>query len=117
MDFSQFDVDAPLPDLSGNNGHQGTVADMVRTGKTLREIATTHKATESIELCGSVETVADRMEEVMAEVGGDGFLIAAPVTRKNVTEITDGLAPALRRRGVLRHRYEHATFRDNLLST
>lgn len=117
MDFSQFDVDAPLPDLSGNNGHQGTVADMVRTGKTLREIATTHKATESIELCGSVETVADRMEEVMAEVGGDGFLIAAPVTRKNVTEITDGLAPALRRRGLLRHRYEHATFRDNLLST
>ncbi|GAA0306412.1 NtaA/DmoA family FMN-dependent monooxygenase [Kineococcus aurantiacus] len=115
-DFSQFDVDAPLPDLSGNNGHQGTVADMFRNGKTLREIATNHRTTESVELCGSPDTVAERMGEIMEEVGGDGFLIAAPVTRKNLTEIGDGLAPALRRRGLLRDRYPHGTFRENLLS-
>ncbi|PRY11187.1 NtaA/DmoA family FMN-dependent monooxygenase [Kineococcus rhizosphaerae] len=115
-DFSQFDVDAPLPDLSGNNGHQGTVADMVRSGKTLREIVTNHRTTESVELCGTPDTVAERMGEIMEEVGGDGFLIAAPVTRKNLTEIGDGLAPALRRRGLLRTEYPHRTFRENLLS-
>jgi hypothetical protein len=56
------------------------------------------------------------MGEIMEEVGGDGFLIAAPVTRKNLTEIGDGLAPALRRRGLLRKGYPHATFRENLLT-
>jgi hypothetical protein len=52
---------------------------------------------------------------VMEHAGGDGFLIASPVTRKNVSEIADGLAPALRRRGLIRSDYPHATFRENLL--
>jgi hypothetical protein len=56
------------------------------------------------------------MGEAMDYAGGDGFLIAKPVTRKNIAEIADGLAPALRRRGLLRRGYEHEYFRDNLLS-
>ena len=51
----------------------------------------------------------------MEEVGGDGFLIASPVTRKAVGEIADGLAPALRRRRLMRTGYGHKYFRDNLL--
>jgi hypothetical protein len=37
------------------------------------------------------------------------------VTRKNITEIADGLAPALRRRGLIRSSYSYELFRDNLL--
>jgi hypothetical protein len=55
------------------------------------------------------------MGEVMEHVGGDGFLVALPVTRRNITEIADGLAPALRRRGLIRSSYTHELFRDNLL--
>jgi hypothetical protein len=55
------------------------------------------------------------MDEAMKYVGGDGFLVSLPVTRKNITEITDGLAPALRRRGLIRSSYTYELFRDNLL--
>jgi hypothetical protein len=54
---------------------------------------------------------------MMDEIGGDGFLIMnGELTRRYVTEITDGLVPELQRLGVVRTRYEHAMFRDNLLA-
>jgi hypothetical protein len=56
------------------------------------------------------------MGEIMEEVGGDGFLIRTPVTRRNITEVTDGLAPALRRRGLIRSSYTGTTLRENLLA-
>jgi hypothetical protein len=56
------------------------------------------------------------MGEAMDYVGGDGYLIGTPVTRRNITEICDGLAPALRARGLIRSEYEHPTFRENLLA-
>jgi len=116
MDFSKFDLDAPMPDLSGNNGHQSTMADMARSGRTLREIAENHRTIESVELVGTPDSVADQMKEVMDHAGGDGFLIASPVTRKNVSEIADGLAPALRKRDLIRSDYAFPTFRENLLA-
>ena len=70
-----------------------------------------------VELIGTPETVADRMGEVMEAVGGDGFLISRPgtgLTRKYITEVTDGLVPALQRRGLTRTAYTHEHFRDNL---
>ena len=84
-------------------------------GKTLREVAATRVAIESMELVGTPETVAAQMGEAMEYVGGDGFLVASPVTRKNITEIADALAPVLRRRGLTRSSYSHEYFRDNLL--
>ena len=53
----------------------------------------------------------------MEEVGGDGFLITTPVLRvgrRYIVEITDGLVPALQRRGLARTAYGHAMLRDNL---
>ncbi|HEY5272367.1 MAG TPA: hypothetical protein VIJ34_03930 [Acidimicrobiales bacterium] len=55
------------------------------------------------------------MDEIMEVVGGDGFLIRALPTRKNQTEICDGLAPALRRHGLVRSEYTYDTLRENLL--
>jgi FMN-dependent oxidoreductase (nitrilotriacetate monooxygenase family) len=118
LDFSRFDLDAPFPDLTGlSNGHQSMVDDMMRQGQglTLREMAVNRGRSNSIELVGSPDTVAAQMGEAMEHVGGDGFLVALPVTRRNITEIADGLAPALRRRGLIRSSYTHELFRDNLL--
>jgi FMN-dependent oxidoreductase (nitrilotriacetate monooxygenase family) len=120
LDFSVFPLDEPFPDVAHLvNGHQSSVADYTRAaagGKTLREVAQTRMITESIELCGSPDTVAAQMGEAMAHAGGDGFLVASNVTRKKITEIADGLAPALRRRGLIRDGYAHDLFRDNLLA-
>ncbi|OLT11912.1 FMNH2-dependent monooxygenase [Pseudonocardia sp. CNS-139] len=118
FDFAKFDLDAPFPDIEGkSNGHQSMVDAMARAGRgrTLREVASTRRNAESVELVGTPDTVAAQMGEVMEHVGGDGFLINGLVTRKNITEICDGLAPALRRRGLIRSGYPFETFRENLL--
>jgi alkanesulfonate monooxygenase SsuD/methylene tetrahydromethanopterin reductase-like flavin-dependent oxidoreductase (luciferase family) len=122
IDLSEFDLDQPLPDLTGKvNGHQSTLNRFAKDGgvnqKTLRDLARAHSTVESIELVGSPDTVADQMKEAMAYVGGDGFLIAGgPLDRRAIATIADGLAPALRKRGLTRTHYEFEHFRDNLLA-
>jgi len=37
------------------------------------------------------------------------------LTHRSISEITDGLVPALQRRGLTRRDYGHEQFRDNLL--
>jgi FMN-dependent oxidoreductase (nitrilotriacetate monooxygenase family) len=118
IDFSSYDLDAPVGELT-TNGHQSSLANFMRKagGRTLREAIlayTSHGG--SVDLVGSPDTVAAQMDEVMQEVGGDGFLLVLPnVSRKTVTEITDGLVPALQQRGLVRRNYTHKQFRDNLL--
>jgi FMN-dependent oxidoreductase (nitrilotriacetate monooxygenase family) len=119
VDFSQFDLDAPVPDDVTTNGERGSLEHFLRKGKgkTLRELAATGLS-EAVELVGTPDQVADRMGELMDEVGGDGFLITSPVMRLNrryIVEITDGLVPALQRRGLTRTDYTFEQFRDNLL--
>jgi alkanesulfonate monooxygenase SsuD/methylene tetrahydromethanopterin reductase-like flavin-dependent oxidoreductase (luciferase family) len=70
---------------------------------------------DAIDLVGAPDRVAAKMGEIMEEVGGDGYLISNGVTRKSIGEIAGGLAPALKRRGLLRKSYGHELFRDNLL--
>ncbi len=119
IDFSGFDLDAPVGELS-TNGHQSSLAGFLRkAGKnTLREAIIDYSSMGAcIDLVGTPETIAGQMDEAMQEVGGDGFLIALPnVSRRAVVEVTDGLVPALQQRGLVRKAYEHAHFRDNLLA-
>ncbi len=119
IDFSTFDLDAPVGELS-TNGHQSSLAGFLRkAGKnTLREAVIDYTSMGAcIDLVGTPDAVAGQMAEAMQEVGGDGFLIALPnVSRRSVAEVTDGLVPALQRRGLVRKQYEHAHFRDNLLA-
>ena len=50
------------------------------------------------------------MAELMEEVGGDGFIFTGNLTRRYIAEITDGLVPALQRRGVVRAAYAAPAF-------
>jgi FMN-dependent oxidoreductase (nitrilotriacetate monooxygenase family) len=118
IDFSQFDLDAPIPDDLSTNGHQSQLENWRAQlgGKTIRE-GFSRMRVQSIELVGSPDTVAAQLDEAMQEVGGDGFLIyGQPISREYVAEMTDGLCPALQRRGLIRTEFSHATFRENLRS-
>ena len=115
IDFSTFDLDAPIGELS-TNGQQGTLKRFLAQGQTLREIAANYRYGLEDAVVGTADHVAGVMAEVMEEVGGDGFMFSGLVTRRFVAEIADGVVPALQRRGLVRTAYEHEHFRDNLLA-
>jgi FMN-dependent oxidoreductase (nitrilotriacetate monooxygenase family) len=119
VDLSPYPLDDPLPEHITTNGHQSSLQMFLENnrGKTLREALSGWRVAESIELAGTPDAVAGQMDEIMQEVGGDGFLFfGQPVSRRYLTEICDGLAPALQRRGLTRSSYEHQTLRENLLA-
>ncbi|MFF4806219.1 NtaA/DmoA family FMN-dependent monooxygenase [Streptomyces sp. NPDC001351] len=122
IDFAQFDLDEPLPYRLQTNGEQGSLDQLQQwgSGKTLRELVMDAAGglVSSVELIGTPDQVAQRMGEVMEEVGGDGFMLTTPVLRLNrhwVADVTDGLVPALQRRGLTRAAYTPGhTLRQNL---
>jgi FMN-dependent oxidoreductase (nitrilotriacetate monooxygenase family) len=120
IDFSKFPLDEPLPPLT-TNGEQGSLDKFAQwgTGKTLRQLAMERfeAAEPELEFIGSPDTVAERMGQVMEAVGGDGFLISTPfqrTSRRFITEVTEGLVPALQRRGLARTAYTGTTLREVL---
>jgi long-chain alkane monooxygenase len=114
IDFSKYDLDEKLPNLT-TNGHQTVAARF--SGRTPREIVQAGRSLQDVDLVGTPDTVARQMSEIIDAVGGDGFLITDPeLTRRYISEIADGLTPALQKLGVVRSRYEHVTLRDNLLA-
>jgi alkanesulfonate monooxygenase SsuD/methylene tetrahydromethanopterin reductase-like flavin-dependent oxidoreductase (luciferase family) len=116
VDFSTFDLDAPFPDLTNTNATRSSMAMMTANsaGMTLRQAAEADPR-RSVELIGTPDAVAAQMGEIVEEIGGDGFLISGNVNRRYIAEITEGLVPELRKRGLVRDGYTHEQFRDNLL--
>ncbi len=116
VDFSKFDLDAPVPQIKTNAAQSSTALMTGGTGqKTLREVASAPHGI-GLDFVGTPDTVAAQMAETMQEIGGDGYLVNEMPTRRRIAEITDGLVPALKRRGVVRTEYSHDTFRANLLA-
>ncbi len=116
IDFAKFDLDAPLPEVRTNASRASFESYLSGDGtRTLREMLL-DPGSGGLDFVGTADSIASDMGAMMVEVGGDGFLIHDPLTRKAVIEVTDGLAPALKRRGLLRTAYQHRHFRENLLS-
>jgi len=70
-----------------------------------------------VDFTGSPSTVAGKMADAMEAIGGDGFLISTPFQRTNrrfIVEVTEGLVPALQRRGLMRTGYTGRTLREVL---
>lgn len=115
VDFSKFDLDQPVPEVKTNAAQASTAALTTAANKrTLREIVM-DPASGGFDFVGSPETIAAKMGETMQAIGGDGYLVSHVLTRRSVAEIADGLAPALKRRSLIRSSYAHQQFRDNLL--
>ncbi|MFE5836518.1 NtaA/DmoA family FMN-dependent monooxygenase [Arthrobacter sp. NPDC056493] len=117
IDFRQFDLDAPLPELS-TNSNQGTLEHFSKAappGSTLRQILQARSGGAGDSIIGTAEEIADYLEETGAAVGGDGFLFSGFVDPATIHGVLDRLAPVLRRRGLLRTSYGDGGFRRNLL--
>ncbi|MEI6200413.1 MAG: NtaA/DmoA family FMN-dependent monooxygenase [Enhydrobacter sp.] len=113
IDFAQFDPDQPLPEHLRTNGHQSSLAKWI--GKTPRSLASGLNSRQGIDLVGTPDHVGGLMQDIMQEVGGDGFLLFNPTfDRRYVMEVCDGLVPELQRRGLTRKAYAHKHLADNL---
>ena len=121
IDFKKYPLDEPLPERLVTNGEQ-TSLDMFQqwgSKKILRDLVVEASGgiVQSVELVGTPEQVADQMGAAMEAVGGDGFLITSPnqsTNRRTIVEMTDGLVPALQRRGLVRTEYSGKTLKENL---
>lgn len=118
IDFSGFDLDAPVGELH-TNGHQFSLAQFLRIAgnKTLRQAIIEHASGGyGLDLVGTPDRVAGQMAEAMQEIGGDGFLFELPnLSRRSIAGLTEGLVVELQRRGLARKAYAHQHLRDNLL--
>jgi FMN-dependent oxidoreductase (nitrilotriacetate monooxygenase family) len=117
IDFSQFDLEAPLPRIT-TNGEQGSLDKFAQwgSGKTLRQLAS-ERFDSGLNLVGTPDEVAERMGEAIEAIGGDGFLISTPfqrITRRFINEVCEGLVPALQRRGLARETYTKGTLSETL---
>jgi FMN-dependent oxidoreductase (nitrilotriacetate monooxygenase family) len=119
IDFSQFDMDKPLPEDLTTNGELSSLKRFAQlgSGKTLRQLVKERGKSGCVDVVGTPDQVAEKMGEIMEDVGGDGFLMRNPfhhINRRYIYEVTDGLVPALQRRGLVRKRYSHSTLRETL---
>jgi FMN-dependent oxidoreductase (nitrilotriacetate monooxygenase family) len=116
VDFSRYDLDAPLPDIKTNASRASFESYLSGDGqKTLRQMLLDPSG-GGLDFVGTPDSIAAEMGDAIQEIGGDGILFQDPLNRKTVAEITDGLVPALKRRRLVRSSYQHEHFRDNLLA-
>jgi alkanesulfonate monooxygenase len=117
-DTSQFDLDAPLPDIPESNasksGRERVIARARRDDLTVRQLAQIAGSYGGLAMVGTPGQIADRMEQWLYEEGCDGFNIMFPWVPGGLDEFVDRVVPELQRRGLFRREYEGKTLRENL---
>lgn len=118
-DFSQYDLDAPFPelgDIGRNNFQSGT--DRIKSrakerGQTLREVAL-EQTTPRSDFQGTPEQIADKIIEWVDAGAADGFVLGFPVSAQGWKDFDEHVLPILEKRG--RHSREQigSTLRDHL---
>ena len=118
-DFSQYDLDAPFPDVgeAGNNSfrtHAEAITKLARDNSyTLRQVVEHQLRSSRSPFVGSPLTVANEIQRWFDGGGFDGINVSVTVPSEFAL-FTGKVLPILRERGVVRREYESATLRGNL---
>ena len=119
LDFTQYELDAPFPELGdyGRNGWESSTDSIKKTARekelTLREMAL-QVTTPRHEFIGTAEQVADTMQEWFESGACDGFMLSGAVLPQGFDDFVDHVLPILKERGLFRTEYEADTLRGNL---
>ena len=117
-DFSQYDADAPFPDIGdlGENSFRSTTDAIKRNararGLTLRQTAL-EEATPRPTFLGTAQQVADGLAEWFLSGAADGFVVRGG-TPTAFDDFVTQVIPLLQARGIYRQAYEGSTLRENL---
>lgn len=118
IDLSRYDLDAPM-DITEDTSIKGIVAafEVLKDGTfTLRDAVTRYGAGVAMpHVVGSPTQVADQLEVLMDEGGGDGFQLSPGYYAPDYyRDLVDLLIPELRKRGRFRKAYTGKTLRDHM---
>jgi len=118
VDFSLYDLDAPVPQDIVAGGHTSALDHMKKAGreegKSIRDLFSAGQGASGMDFSGTAQEVADKLIAVMDEVGGDGFLIEGSGYNRQLPELVNGVIPALQKAGVVRTEYTGTTLREIL---
>ncbi len=118
IDFSQFKPDEPLRHV-----HTNAIQSAVETFSTAdpNTVWTPNELAKWVGIggfgplfVGGPETVADLLEEWVADTDVDGFNLAYAITHETFTDVVDLLVPELQKRGVYKKDYTPGTLREKL---
>lgn len=119
LDFTQFPLDEPFPDLGdyGRNGWESATDRLKQLAAaerlTLRQLAL-RTATPRHPFIGTAEQVVDTMQEWFGGGAADGFMVNNAVLPAGFYDFLDQVLPLLKERGLFRAEYESATLHGNL---
>ena len=117
-DASEFDPDAPLPEIAETNasksGRERAINLARRENLTVRQLAQRFGGYAGLSFVGTPQTIADEMERWLVEEGSDGFNIMFPYLPAGLDDFVDRVVPELQRRDIFRRAYEGRTLRENL---
>lgn len=118
-DFSQYDLDAPFPDVAhlAERGGRTTAKKIIERaragGLTLRQVVETFQEFRVSPFVGAPATVADTIERWFAAGTFDGINLAFR-NNEDMAHFVDGVVPLLQKRGLFRTKYAGTTLRENL---
>ena len=118
FDVSGYDPDGPLPEIPETNASKSARARVVEAARTknltIRQLATRTGGYSGLAFVGTPSTIADEMEQWLAEEGSDGFNVMFPWLPGGLDDFVDRVVPELQSRGLFRREYEGPTLRDHL---
>jgi FMN-dependent oxidoreductase (nitrilotriacetate monooxygenase family) len=118
-DFSQYDLDAPFPDVThlaerSGRTHADRITQRARDeGLSLRETVQTFTDFKLSPFTGDPHTVADRIEQWFEGRAFDGLMVGFR-TDDEMARFTGDVVPLLQKTGLFRTEYEADTLRGNL---
>jgi FMN-dependent oxidoreductase (nitrilotriacetate monooxygenase family) len=118
-DFSQYDVDAPFPDLGdlGKNAFRSTTDRIKRVakekGQTLRDVALS-VATPRESFIGDGASIAETISEWIDAGAADGFILGFSVVAEGLDDFVRYVLPELEKRGRYSRTLPGRTLRDHL---
>ena len=119
MDFTQYDLDQPFPDLGdfGRNGWESATDRIKQLARdenlTLRQMAL-RSTTPKPAFIGTAVQVADKMQAWFEAGAADGFMMNSAVLPDGFNNFVDQVLPILKERGLFRVEYEADTLHGNL---
>jgi len=117
-DASNFDLDAPLPNIPETNasksGRERAIKMAERENLTVRQLAQRMGGYSGLAMVGTAETIADEMEEWIETGASDGFTIMFPFLPEGLDLFVDRVVPEIQRRGLFRREYAGKTLRENM---